>query len=250
MRDHFSEVWETASAAATGAGIASSTAVAGTFFAPTGIAAWLGLATAATPIGWVVAAGVVAGAGYLGASRWLRGKVGDFSDTIPRYINTPIDVLGVALMEFLGRISLKLASMDGDIHESERAFMSDHFVSEWGYDPAYVAHALAQIERDIGTAGTKDLTRALTRPLVENPDCNATVMQRELVDFLRGLSQADGTYDERQDFAVEAIKRVFREESKVTLAQIRKKIVESGKDWWNKRFSSDSIKNFPGVMWD
>lgn len=220
-RDRLADIWETAGAAATGAGIASSATVAGTFFAPTGITAWLGLATATTPIGWVAVAGVVAGCGYLGASRWLRKQTGSYSDTIPRYITTPIDVLGIGLIEFYGRIALRLAAADGDLDSRERDFIVDHFVDDWGYDRQFVIHALGQMESDLQKAGTKDLTRGLARLLAANPDCNACEMQNELVTFLGELSEVDGVVVESEEFAIEAIVKVFEEESALTLASVR-----------------------------
>ena len=114
-------LYETAGAAGTGAAIAGSSTVAGTFFAPTGLTAMLGLATAATPVGWIVAAAVVAGGGYYGATRWFSSKTGAFVDMIPKYINTPIDVLGAALMDLLGSLALRVAAIDGRIDRPQRA---------------------------------------------------------------------------------------------------------------------------------
>lgn len=63
------KLWDVGGAAGTGVTVASSGAVASTFFGSfwTGI----GLATAATPIGWVIGAAVVSGGAYYGVSRCL-----------------------------------------------------------------------------------------------------------------------------------------------------------------------------------
>jgi uncharacterized tellurite resistance protein B-like protein len=212
-------LYETAGAAGTGAAIAGSSAVAGTFFAPTGLTAMLGLATAATPVGWIVAAAVVAGGGYYGANRWFSDKTGAFVDTIPKYINTPIDVLGAALIDLLGSLALRLAAIDGRIDPSERECILEHFVQDWGFDPTYSARALDALAPHADATRVKKLAQDLAQFQAANPDCNAPAMQAELMRFLRELVAADGVLDEREELALEAIERVLEDQNKLTLSK-------------------------------
>lgn len=212
-------LYETAGAAGTGAAIAGSSAVAGTFFAPTGLTAMLGLATAATPVGWIVAAAVVAGGGYYGASRWFSDKTGAFVDTIPKYINTPIDVLGAALIDLLGSLALRVAAIDGRIDPTERECILDHFVQDWGFDATYAARALDSLAPHADATRVKALAYDLAQFEAANPDCNAPAMQAELMRFLRELVAADGVLDEREELALDAIERVLGDQNKLTLSK-------------------------------
>ncbi|ANI78140.1 hypothetical protein EP837_01728 [Sphingobium sp. EP60837] len=228
-KKQLSTVWETAGAAATGAGIASSSVVAGTFFAPTGLAAWLGLATAATPVGWVVAAAVVAGGGYYGVSRWLSGKTDKFVDTIPKYINSPIDVLGAALVDLLGSLALRVSAIDGRIDPAERTCILEHFVHDWGFDHTYVSRRLDALVPRSDETRVKALARDLSKFQASNPDCNAPAMQAELMRFLRELVAADGVIDEREELALEAIERILQEESRITAAKVGEGLAEASR---------------------
>src|SRR6056297_1905682 len=60
-----SEMLQGAAAAGTFVIGASSTLVASTFFGPTGTLAFLGIGTAVTPVGWLIAAGIVGGGGWI-----------------------------------------------------------------------------------------------------------------------------------------------------------------------------------------
>ena len=222
-------LYETAGAAGTGAAIAGSSAVAGTFFAPTGLTAMLGLATAATPVGWIVAAAVVAGGGYYGANRWFSDKTGAFVDTIPKYINTPIDVLGAALIDLLGSLALRVAAIDGRIDPSERECILEHFVQDWGFDPTYSARALDALAPHADATRVKKLAQDLAQFQAANPDCNAPAMQAELMRFLRELVAADGVLDEREELALEAIERVLEDQNRLTLSKAGEGLAEISK---------------------
>ena len=65
------DAWEIVSAAGTTVGVAKSSVVASTFFAPSGWLSVLGIGTAATPIGWVIAAGVVGGGAWGGITQYF-----------------------------------------------------------------------------------------------------------------------------------------------------------------------------------
>lgn len=219
-------IYDTAGAAGTGAAIAGSSAVAGTFFAPTGLSAALGLATAATPIGWIVAAAIVTGGGYYSATRWFSAKSSEFVDTIPKYINTPIDVLGAALIDLLGSLALRVAAIDGHIDPAEERIIFEHFVEDWGFDETYVIRALAALKTHANDMRVKQLATDLAAFQANNPDCNEVAMRAELMTFLRELIAADGVLDEREELAIEAIERAFSEASRLSIAKAAKGVVE------------------------
>lgn len=221
--------WETAGAAATGAGIASSSLVASTFFAPSGLAAGLGLVTAATPVGWVLAAAAVAGGGYYGVTRWFSDQTGTFVDTIPKYINTPIDVLGVALLDLLGSLALRVAAIDGHIDQRELKCIRDHFVGDWGFDATFVERTLEVLAQRADDTRVKAVAADLAKFQAENPDCNAPAMQAELMKFLRELVGSDGVLDEREELALEAIERVLQDANRLTLSKAGDGLVDGAK---------------------
>lgn len=206
-------LWETAGAAMTGAGVASSATVAGTFFAPTGLMASLGLAGAAvTPVGWVVAAAALAGGGYYGVSRWWAARPDTMVDVVPRFISTPLDVLGVALADLIGGLGLRVAAADGEIAPAELAHIRDHLVLDWGYDRAFAEAALALIAADLGGQGLASSSESVARFLAANPDCNERAVRAELLAFLRELVAADGRIAPGEQDALLLIETVWARE--------------------------------------
>lgn len=206
-----SSIWSASPAGLAGAGVAQSSIVASTFFAPAapaGLLGWLGLgapAVAVTPLGWVIAAGLLASGGYLGVTRWLASGPDRFVDTIPKHINTPLDLLGTGLFEGMAPLALRVAEADGHVADSERETISAHLVQDWGYDPGYVAAALTAQEQRSDRARLSVLAAALATFQARNPDCNASAMQTELMEFLRELVAADGVIDWREERALRTV---------------------------------------------
>jgi hypothetical protein len=116
------EFWDALGVATTAATIANSSAVASAFFAPSGLLAAIGIGTAVTPIGWVIAAGVVTGGAWVGITRYVKNITPSRVTVIPDFINTPMDVLALALFDLITPLVLKVAIVDGEIHSSERAY--------------------------------------------------------------------------------------------------------------------------------
>lgn len=201
--------WDTAGAAGTAVAVAKSSAVAGTFFAPTGFVAWLGLASAVTPVGWVIAAAALAGGGYYGVSRWWATRPDSAVDVVPRFISTPIDRLGVALFDLIAGLSFAVARADGAVDEGERALIVGHLRDDWGFDPAFIAAAMPLLEADADDAAVEAAARGFGSFLRGNPDCNTAAMQVEMLAFLRELMGADGRIDPAETAAVKRIEAAF-----------------------------------------
>ncbi len=210
-KDTLYSMWDTFGVATTGAAVANSSLIATTFFAPTGIMAWLGLATAATPIGWVIAAAVVSGTAYIGVTRYLAPDETRYVDVIPKYINTPIDLLAFSLFGLIGRLAVNVAASDGVIAPRTRSTIVDHFCRDWGYAPEFVERALSMLESQVEANSTSEVAKLLAAFQAQNPDCNAPTMQKELVAFLREVIEADGVVTDREQAALEEAAASFEQ---------------------------------------
>lgn len=183
------QIWDVGGIAATGGALAASAPVAGAFFGGGWLAA-IGIGTASTPIGWVIAAAVASGGAYYGGMRLLRGYAGSKVETIPKFLNTKTDLLGAVLFDLMAGLAVHLARADGDLNADERAEMMRYFVEDWGFDAAYVARALDVLLEDAGPLETRaPIFAAFARA---NPDCNFSAMRAEYEAFLHGLAQVDG----------------------------------------------------------
>ncbi|HEV2081839.1 MAG TPA: TerB family tellurite resistance protein [Brevundimonas sp.] len=214
-------IWDVGGVAITAGSVAASPIVAGTFFASSaGWLSFIGIGVATTPIGWVLAAAVATGGAYYGVTRLVQKQTEAMVDTIPRFINTPIDLLGMQLLDMVGALALRVASIDGEVAPSERQAIERHFVDEWGYDPHYVSRALDVLTSTTDTVSVKAIAKMLAEFQAGNPDCNAVAMQAELMQFLRDVVAADGRIDEREELAVDAVMTAFKAARELTLSKI------------------------------
>ena len=205
IKKNLTNLWDLVGWGGTGATVAASPMVASAFFVPKGFMALLGFGAAVTPIGWVVAAAVTSAGAYYGVTRLFGGYEGSRVDKIPKFINTPLDVLGAALFDLMGGLAIRVANIDGQVDERETQAIVDYFVGEWGFDSVYIDQALAVLRANIPMASIKDLSRNLAKFQADNPDCNDAAMQAELLQFLREIAIADGMLDEREELAIDAI---------------------------------------------
>ena len=214
------EAWDIAGVAATGAQVASSALVAQKFFAAPGILATIGIGSAAaTPIGWVIAASVLSGGAWFGITRYLKDE-GDKTTVIPHFINTPLDVLGLGLFDLMAPLAVKVAAVDGELHEAETAAIREHFVTRWGYSEEFVDRGLAFVRERIDEYDIKTAAATLAAFARDNPDCRAAAMLDDVVAFLREVMEADGRVDEREDMAIERVRAVFADEMRLSVSRL------------------------------
>lgn len=230
------EVWDVAGVAGTGAWAAQLPWVA-SLLGSKGVLVSLGLATASTPIGWVVLAGVLSGGAWLGITRYLKSIDQDRVDVIPKFINTPLDVLALGLFDLIAPLALKVANVDDRIDIAEKQSISSYFVKEWGYDQRFIEEGVAFTESRLADYKIKDLAQALAEFQKQNPDCNYNSMSKEIVNFLKTVIESDGKIDEREEMAVEKVKMVFDEVDRINFSLMTKSgfdavsdtVIESGR---------------------
>ena len=181
------ELWDVLGAAGTGAAVAKSSLVATSFFAPSGLLGAIGIGTAATPIGWVAFAALASGGACYGLYRFLGNSKGSRVIEIPRFLNTPLDALGLALFDLIAPLALGLAKVDGQIDPEERELITLHLVEDWGLDAHFVKQALQVIEPGLNELNVEAMAQELAEFLHANPDCKHQVIATELSDFLREM---------------------------------------------------------------
>jgi uncharacterized tellurite resistance protein B-like protein len=212
------EAWDVAGVAATGAQVASSAFVAQKFFAAPGLLAAIGIGTAATPIGWIIAASVVSGGAWLGITRYLKDDGGK-TTVIPEFINTPLDVLGLGLFDLMAPLAMKVAAVDGHIHESELDAINHYFVRRWGYSEPFVERGLEFVSQKLDDYDIKTAAATLGAFARDNPDCKAGAMLADIKSFLHEVMEADGRIDEREEMAIERVEKVFEEEMRFSMSR-------------------------------
>ncbi len=217
------DLWDIAGAASTSAIIAKSSIVASTFFTPSGMLAFLGIGAAVTPLGWVIAASLVSSGAWFGVTRYLKRSSSDRVTVIPNFINTPLDVLALGLFDLMAPLALKIADVDGLVHDKERDHIINYFVNEWGYDSNFVNQGIAFTESKLSEFKIKEVAKVLAEFKKENPDCNYKIMTQETLSFLKQIIEVDGKIDEREEMAIEKVEAIFEEINRISFKKMLKK---------------------------
>lgn len=226
--------WDLFGAVGGGAAVAKSSIVATTFFAPHGVLGLVGLGTAVTPVGWVIAAAALSGGAWFGVMHALGGATGSRVTVIPKCINTPLDIIGTKLFDLMMPLALKVAQADGHISDQERQCIRSYFADQWGYDPTFVEAGIALIEPRLDQFKITGVADELVAYKKSNPDCNYAVMSRDLVAFLREVMESDGVVDEREELVLKRVEGIFSEAAKNSFGET----ISGFKDGLTSKFKS------------
>ena len=204
----FANIADAGGAATVGGTVAASSAVAGTFFSAGGFLGLVGLGTAATPVGWVLAAAGISGVAWFYGKRKLRSLLPPV-EVVPVFINRPVDCLALGLFDLMMPLALKIAKADGEIGDDERSRIKEYFTKSWGYDPSLVALGIDWVEEGLPAFEIEDVAKALAVFARDEPDCNYSVMTGKIVTFLKELIEADGRIHPNEERELERVRELF-----------------------------------------
>ena len=176
---------------------------------------WEHLGTAVTPVGWVIVGAAAAGLGVAGTRKLIRKMKGPV-EVIPRFINTPIDLLAASLFDVMAPLVLKVSHADGECHDAERQRMREYFAKSWGYKQEYVDLGLEYAEVNLPVFETGKVAREFAGFCKKNRDCNFPAITLNIEEFLEELIAADGRISEEEQQELDRIRQAFQEQEKIT----------------------------------
>lgn len=192
------EVWDVLGAAGAGAAVAKSGMVASV------------LGASATPLGWVAFAALASGGACYGLYRLLGNTKGQRVIEIPKYLNTPLDTLGLALFDLITPLALRLAAVDGAVEPAERDFLVRHLIRDWGLGEPFVTQAVQAVELGLADASLDAIAVEGAEFLRMNPDCNHQAIVDDLAVFLREMLEAGGPLTAQESEALARTVQLLR----------------------------------------
>ena len=189
------------SAGTIGATVAASSFVASSVFG-SGLLYSLGIVAAVTPIGWVLGAGVGAAGAVYGLKKALSDKKRERVLVIPKYINTPIDLLALRLSELMIPLALKVSLADGVIVQKERDKILGYFINDWGLNRVLISQMIEESLVHVNDLKYDDLVSDINKLTTENKDCNRIEICNDLIEFLEEIASSDGEICEREEIQI------------------------------------------------
>ena len=171
------------------------------------------LGMVATPVGWISAAGIAGGAAVFGLKKLLSTAHNNVVDEVPKYINTPLDLLASNLINLMLPAMLYISNSDEEYHDLEQEIIVNYFVSEWGISRSYIEDKLNELILSGGHFDLQTWSEAIGQ-ISEEKDVSYTDLCEELMAALESVRDADGIVHGAEQEAIQAIKDTLTVESK------------------------------------
>ena len=171
-----------------------------------GALAFIGLGS--TPIGWVALAGVVGVSAFYGGSQLLKKTKQGAVQEIPKYINSPIDVISSSILFFIAPIIFKLAKLDGQVSEEEKTYVQQYFVNEWGFDEAYINSQVSLLISAADNINFNDISDKINE-LVATGDVDKEQLINNVVELAEKLCLIDQADHEATHNELAALKKAL-----------------------------------------
>jgi len=182
--------------------------VTGTLGGMAAQSAWLGalglwgkvlfaLSLSSTPIGWIIGGaglGAVLGLGMSHIGKKINRKIRKKTMIeIPKYINTPLDMIAFSWLSLVIAVAIKLGYADGKFSDEERKKLRDILIHKYGYDENFVNSAIIQTESRINEFSFSELKsnfNKILKMLDKDKEAIQTV-KKNLLNLMQDIIMAD-----------------------------------------------------------
>lgn len=180
-----------------------------------------------TPIGWIVGASALSAVFAYGLMR-ARGKSKDATTiSIPKYLNTPLDLLGQTVLSLILPATVKMAHSDGHLCENERKMLCDYFSQEWGFNRYFVANAIVEQESLIADFDYEQYRQLLIAATCADKEIKYDVVKNELLIILADVMNADGHISPEEERELEKLSTIINEQGDTKADSVLKSVIAS-----------------------
>lgn len=211
------------------AGLGGSSLFTVAWFATLGPVAKLALLVGftSTPVGWIAGAGALS-AVLAYALMQAKGKSKDATTiTIPKHLNTPLDLLGQTILSLILPATVKMALIDGRLCENERKVLGDYLAQEWGFNRYFIANAITEQERLITDFDYEQYRQLLIASTCTDKEIKFDVIKVELLTILTEVMKADGNISPEEDKELEKLSIIINEQGEAEAGSIAEIVNDS-----------------------
>ena len=149
--------------------------------------AFMGIGTTASHFAHIAFAESGSTALYFRIIRKVLNFSSDRVIAIPKFINTPMDLLAISLFDLMAPVLLKMCQVEGVVSGSEIEFVED-----WGYNRGCFKLCLPIINDQIVGQQIKDLLLPHLEDIEENPGCNQVEIANDILPILKEVAEING----------------------------------------------------------
>jgi len=210
------------------AGVNGSALAGVAWFATLGPFAKLALffGVASMPVGWIAGAGALSTVLAYGLMKANEKTKDATFITIPKHLNTPLDLLGQTVISLILPITVKMALIDGRFCENERKVLGNYLAKEWGFNRHFIANTMTEQESMITDIDYEEYRELLIALTCTNKEIKYDVIKEELLVILTEVIKADGKMSTEEELELEKLSNIINEQEKAETATTAKAVIE------------------------
>ncbi len=158
----------------------------------------------------IVAAGVISAGAYVGLSRLFAKDKDAKIMVVPKFINTPLDLLATSLAAFFVPLGLKMGLADGVLEPVEEYQLKKYLTEEWGFSAPFVVKMISQYKDQNEIDSYNTIIKSFGEFINSNVDCDADEIKNSLMSLLRQISEADGQLSEKEEIEIDYIGNLLK----------------------------------------
>ena len=179
-----------------GIGIGGSTAVVWYTSLGVGSKLLLGIGLASMPVGWFIGAATLGTAGFFGLKKatdsFFKGAEDELVTKVPKYLNTPLDLIGLSIATLMMPVSIKMGQADGNFCAVEREQVLKYFTDSWGYNSKFISVLMQAQESKMDDFSYKAYAKTLKSVCKQTPELKLDQLSEEILNFQREIILMDG----------------------------------------------------------
>jgi len=190
-----------------------------------------------TPVGWIVGVGALSSVLAYGLMKAREKTKDTTSITIPKHLNTPLDLLGQSVISLILPATVKMAMIDGRLCENERKVLGDYLAQEWGFNRCFIVNALTEQERLITEFDYEQYRQLVIAATCAVKEIKYEVIKEDLLTILTEVMKADGNISPEEEIELEILSNIILARGEANNGSTAKTVIRS----LNKR--KNSIKD-------